>query len=69
MMPHDVSMHWNSTYDMLDFALTYRSAIDTIMATRDYNLRKYELLPVEWKIATELRDVLKVNTRFFISFN
>jgi hypothetical protein len=54
---------------MLDFALAYRSAIDTITATRDYNLRKYELLLVEWKIATELRDVLKVNTRFFISFN
>lgn len=51
---------------MLDFALKYRSAIDTITATRDYNLRKYELLPAEWKIAAELREVLKVNTHFFI---
>jgi hypothetical protein len=68
-MPRDVSTCWNSTYDMLDFALAYRSAINTITATCDYNLRKYELLPVEWKIMTELRDVLKVNTWFFISFN
>jgi hypothetical protein len=68
MMPHDVSTRWNSTFDMLNFTLTYRLAIDAITGTCNYNLRKYELLPVEWKIATELRDVLKVNSRGFISF-
>jgi hypothetical protein len=68
MMPRDVSTRWNSTFDMLNFALTYRSAIDTITGTHDYNLRKFELLPVEWKIAGELREVLKVNSHIFISF-
>ncbi|KAI9449208.1 hypothetical protein BJY52DRAFT_1206411 [Lactarius psammicola] len=45
---------------MLDFSLKYRPAIDTITASRDYNLRKYKLLPAEWKIAQELCDVLKI---------
>ena len=43
MMPRDVSTRWNSTYDMLNFALDYRVAIDSISSNRDLNLRKYEL--------------------------
>lgn len=27
-MPRDVATRWNSTFDMLDFALRYREAID-----------------------------------------
>ncbi|KAI9456118.1 hypothetical protein BJY52DRAFT_1121414 [Lactarius psammicola] len=68
MMPHDVSTCWNSTYDMLNFSLKYRLAIDTITASCNYNLHKYELLPAEWKIAQELCDVLKVNSYFFICY-
>lgn len=60
MMPRDVSTRWNSTFDMLDFALKYRPAIDTMTATRELNLRKYELVAEEWKIAGELRTVLQV---------
>lgn len=60
IMPRDVSTRWNSTFDMLDFAIKYRPAIDSMTAARDFDLRKYELLPAEWKIAGELRDVLKV---------
>ncbi|KAH9011825.1 hypothetical protein EDB85DRAFT_1878177 [Lactarius pseudohatsudake] len=48
---------------MLDFSLKYRPAIDTITASRD--LRKYELLPAEWKITGELREVLKDTTMYF----
>ena len=61
MMPRDVSTRWNSTFDMLDFAIQYRPAIDTMTAARDFGLRQYELVPAEWKIASELRDVLKVS--------
>jgi len=64
MMPRDVSTRWNSTYEMLDFSLKYRLAIDTMTATRNYDLRKYELLPTEWAIAKELWEVLKVSIHF-----
>ena len=59
-MPRDVTTRWNSTYDMVEFAIEYRAAIDSMTAARDLDLRKYELIPEEWKIALELRDMLKV---------
>lgn len=65
IMPRDVATRWNSTYDMLEFAVQYRTAIDAMTAVREYNLRKFELLPMEWEIAEELRDVLKVRMDCF----
>jgi len=69
MMPHDVSTRWNSTYDMLNFAVTYHSAIDTMTAARDLGLRNYELDGAEWKLAGELREILMVRgyILYFIS--
>ncbi len=60
IMPRDVTTRWNSTYDMVEFAVKYHAAIDSMTATHDFDLRKYELIPEEWKIAEELHDVLKV---------
>jgi hypothetical protein len=48
MMPRDVSTRWNSTFDILYFALDYRLAIDSITSTQELNLRKYELQDDEW---------------------
>ena len=53
-MPQDVSTCWNSTCDMLEFAIKYRIAIDAMTAICDFDLRQYELLPTEWDIAAEL---------------
>jgi len=47
---------------MLDFAVEYRKALDTISADRDMELRKFELSENKWKIASQLRDVLKVRS-------
>lgn len=61
IMPRDVSTCWNSTFDMLEFAIRYRVAIDAMTAVREFDLRKYELVPDEWSIAMELCDVLRVS--------
>jgi len=58
MMPRDVATRWNSTYNMLVFALEYRKAIDEISVDRD--MRKYELSEDEWDLARQLCDVLAV---------
>jgi hypothetical protein len=64
-MPRDVSIRWNSTYDMLKFACTYREAINKITDDRSMKLRDYELKDHEWKIIEELRDSLKVDKLLF----
>ena len=58
MMPRDVATCWNSTFDMLEFAIDYRLAIDAVTSIRDLNLRKYELADNEWDIAMKLCNSL-----------
>jgi hypothetical protein len=59
-MPRDVTTQWNSTFDMLDFAVDHHLAIDDITAERTASLRKYEMDDEEWKITLQLRNTLKV---------
>lgn len=59
-MPRDVATRWNSTYEMLAFAVDYRLAIDSITGDRDMKLRQYELNEDEWEAAVQLRAALKV---------
>jgi hypothetical protein len=53
-------MRWNSTFQMLDFAVDYRKPLDLLSADRGNGLREYELKEEEWKLAAHLRDALKV---------
>jgi hypothetical protein len=53
---------------MLDFAVKYHPAIDTIMAAQDLGLRDYKLDQAKWKIAKDLGDILKV-TQYFSVFH
>ena len=60
MMPRDVKTRWNSTYDMLIFAVEYQDALNTLCGDRELKLRAYEMSTAEWMIATQLCDILKV---------
>ena len=58
-MPRNVSTCWNSTFDMLNFAIAYCTALDDLTSNRDLNLRKYKLEDDDWAVAINLRDTLK----------
>ena len=68
MMPCDVMTHWNSMYDMLEFAIEYCEALKSITGNQRMKLRQYELMEENWKITTQLHDVLKVRY-YFLLFN
>lgn len=68
MMPRDVRTRWNSTFDMLDFAVENSAAINSITGNRDMKLRQYELTEDDWDMARKLRDVLKVCIHSSASF-
>jgi hypothetical protein len=69
LIPRDVVTRWNSTYDMLQFALDYRTPIDAITADKILKLRKYELDDVHWKIVGDLVVVLGVMCFSFLVVN
>lgn len=66
IMPRDVATRWNSTFDMLDFAVEHIDALNAITGDREMKLRRYELSEEDWTIATQLRDVLKVRLLFVL---
>ena len=59
MMPQDISTHWNSTFDMVNFAIDYQLAIDAITGNCDMKMQSLELDAPEWTIAKELCETLK----------
>jgi hypothetical protein len=64
-----VVTHWNSTYDLLEFAVKYWQAIDALTADKQLKLRKYELFDDDWRIIDELVSVLQVRHKLFLYAN
>ena len=62
-MPRDIRTRWNSTYRMLEFAVDYRKVVDKMTVSKPNGLRRYELSKREWRVAKQLRNVLKVRLR------
>lgn len=58
-MPQDVATRWNSTYDMLAFAVDHKEPLMTILSDVNYTLIKHQLSTIEWGYAEELRDALQ----------
>ncbi|KAF5319873.1 hypothetical protein D9758_018909 [Tetrapyrgos nigripes] len=69
LLPRDVKTHWNSTFDLLKFALEYRAAVDDVTGNKDLAYRKYELTSKEWEILEDLKYVLEVFKRATLSFS
>jgi hypothetical protein len=65
-MPRDVRTRWNSTFDMLDFALLYRVAINAITDKARLGLVNLALDDDEWELLRQLRDVLKVSLASYV---
>ena len=63
LLPWDVATRWNSTLDMLEYALSHKEAVDRMTQSRDGGLRMYKLSKDEWVILGQLRNVLKVRCR------
>lgn len=55
----DVSTHWNSTFDMLQYAFNHQKAVDTITQSRELGLRKFKLADHEWEVLEQLCSMLK----------
>jgi hypothetical protein len=62
LIPRDVVTRWNSTHDMMQFALKYRKPIDSITADKSLSLRKYELDNDDWKVIEDLLAMLHVSS-------
>ena len=60
-MPRDVATRWNSTFDLLEYALKHWKAIDLVTQQHELGLRQFELTDPEWTVVEQLHSVLNVS--------
>ena len=61
VLPCNVVTRWNSTLDMLNFAVQYWAVIDAMTADKSLKPHKFELETEEWTIVKDLVTVLLVS--------
>jgi hypothetical protein len=59
-MPRDVATRWNSTFDVLQYTLKHKEAVEIITQKKEMGLRQCELVEEEWEMLNDLCKVLKV---------
>ena len=57
----DISTQWNSSCDLMGFAVEYHEAMDRIAGDQKFDLRNYEMSEDEWEIADNLHSALQVS--------
>ncbi|KDQ49146.1 hypothetical protein JAAARDRAFT_143810, partial [Jaapia argillacea MUCL 33604] len=65
LIPRDVVTRWNSTHNMISFAVKRRLPIDAITADKSLKLRKFELDNDDWRILEDLVRTFKCATLFY----
>ena len=60
-MLRDVAMRWNSTFDLLEYALKHRKAINLVTQQCELGLRQFDLTDPEWTVMEQLHSVLNVS--------
>ena len=60
-MLRDVAMRWNSTFDLLEYALKHRKAINLVTQQCELGLRQFDLTDPEGMVVEQLHSVLNVS--------
>ena len=68
-IPCDIATHWNFMFDILDYVLQHRKAVDGITQRQELGLRRFELSDEEWWIVEQLHKVLLVHTPVYLVFD
>ncbi|KAE9397324.1 hypothetical protein BT96DRAFT_823480, partial [Gymnopus androsaceus JB14] len=63
-LPRDVRTRWNLTFDMINIALKYKTALTSFISDPDNGLTRFALSSTEWAILENVRDVLQDATLF-----
>ncbi|KAE9384589.1 hypothetical protein BT96DRAFT_841958 [Gymnopus androsaceus JB14] len=63
-IPCDVRPCWNLTFDMINMALQYKTALNSFINDSDHGLSHFALSSMEWAILENLRDILQDATLF-----
>ena len=60
-MLRDIATWWNSLFDLLEYTLKHRKAIDLVTQQHELGMRDFELSDNEWEFVEQLHGVLKVS--------